>query len=457
MNSPGDCRRTLRTVPLFTLLLAPLVAVPALGAEDLEKQMLRQAPQILDKLRENGYRNVGVLKFRVKKGNEPLTDNAGPLNLTLANRLEMALVLANKVKSPLGIIHDASAVAARLPGASHLTAEGRAKLFGADYPLAWGTEKVKADALLTGIALISPDLRDMNVGILAFDKDGKGLQKVAQFTAPVDAVALIESGESFLLRGAFDQEPEQTTPAAQPAKPLTPAAAVQTAARVREQQQDYPLADQVAPIELEVRYDGRKVPLEIVGGKARIPEPQEGQEVTLVLSRRIDNKERYAVVLKVNGENTLYKQRLRDVDCRKWVLDPGDGPITIRGFQKDGQTAEKFRVLSREESKAREVYYGADVGTISISVFREKKGKDKPVPVLTLKEADEAEDLAALTRGVFPEETSQNLAALQVQLRSQETRGLIGEGDKIGSEVQRVKFIPDPVAVMSATITYYKP
>ncbi len=179
-----------------------LVAAPALWAEDLEKQMLREAPKILAQLKGRGCKTVGVLKFRVKKGNEPLTDNAGPLNLTLANRLEMALILANKVQQPLGIIHDASAVAARLRGASHVTAEGRHTLFEADYPLAWGKEKVRPDALLTGIALISPDLRDMTVGILAFDKDGKGLRKVAQFTATVDAVALVESGESFLLRGA---------------------------------------------------------------------------------------------------------------------------------------------------------------------------------------------------------------------------------------------------------------
>jgi hypothetical protein len=270
----------------------------------------------------------------------------------------------------------------------------------------------------------------------------------SQQAAPVDADTLIESGESFLLRGAFDQGQEQTT---------TPAAAVQTAARVREKEQDYPLADAVAPIELEVRYDGKKVPLEIKAGKARIAEPEEGQKVTFILRRRVNDKERYAVVLKVNGENTLYKQRLRDIDCRKWVLDPGDGTITILGFQKDGKTAEKFRVLSREESKAREVYYGTDLGIISMTVFREKKGKDKPMPVPTLKEDDEAEDLVALSRGIFPPEQPRNLSALQSQLRAEATRGLIAEGEETSSKVQRVKFKADPLPVMSATITYYKP
>jgi hypothetical protein len=365
----------------------------------------------------------------------------------------MALILANKLREPLGIIHDASAVAARLPGASHLTGEGRSKLFGADYPLAWGKEKVKPDALLTGVALLSPDLRDMTVGILLFDRNGEGLQKVAQFTASVDAVALIESGESFLLRGAFDEGQEQITgPPAEPAKPLT-----YTAARVRDKEQDYPLADQSAPVELDVRYDGKPVPVRIEGGRARIPEPGEGRQVTFILRRRVNNKERYAIVLKVNGENTLYRQRLRDIDCRKWVLDPGDGPIAILGFQKDGQTAEKFRVLSRQESKAREVYYGADVGSISMTVFREKKGKGVSAPVLTRNGVEEAEDLAALSRGVFPMEQPRNLAALQVQLRDQATRGLIAEGEKTNSEVQHVKFNADPIPVMSATISYYRP
>src|SRR4051812_1907102 len=57
----------------------------------LEKELVRQAPAIVKYLREHNYRNVGVLKFRVKKSEqEPISDNVGPLNMNMARRLEVA-------------------------------------------------------------------------------------------------------------------------------------------------------------------------------------------------------------------------------------------------------------------------------------------------------------------------------------------------------------------------------
>src|SRR3954466_6827164 len=91
------------------------------GEETLDAALLRQAPRVLADLKAHGVRNVGVLKFRVKKGEQPVSDRVGTLNLDLAARLEIALVLATDIKAPVGIIHDASAVAARTPGANHLT------------------------------------------------------------------------------------------------------------------------------------------------------------------------------------------------------------------------------------------------------------------------------------------------------------------------------------------------
>ena len=89
---------------------------------------------MLGYLKEHGYRNVGVLKFRVQKGDEPVSDRVGTLNLDLAARLEVALVLTTDIKAPLGIIHDASAVAAKIPGANHLNEPGRRALLGRATP-----------------------------------------------------------------------------------------------------------------------------------------------------------------------------------------------------------------------------------------------------------------------------------------------------------------------------------
>ena len=84
-------------------------------------------------------------------------------------------------------------------------------------------------------------------------------------------------------------------------------------------------------------------------------------------------------MLKVNGRNTLEKERFRDMLCHKWVLDPDDPPITVRGYQSlANDTCESFRVLSRAESRAEEMDYGEDVGLISLVVFRERQGAVQP-------------------------------------------------------------------------------
>jgi hypothetical protein len=427
------------------LLLSSAGTGPA-RADATERELLRQAPNVLAFLTEHGYKNVGVLKFRVKKGAAAAGDNVGPLNANLANRLEVALVLCNRSEQ-LGIIHDASAVAAGLRGASHLTKEGREVLFSGRYPLAWGGQKVGADAFLTGVVKVSPNLRDLNVFVLAFDRETDGLKKVCEFTVPMDPATLIETGESFKVRGLFDR-PDKEKPEQKQEK------AIQAAAKVKDRQEKYPLEDDGSPLDLQICYDGKPVRYELKDNKALIPEPREGQEVTFLLRRKGPAREPLGVVLKVNGENTLFHEKLKDVDCHKWILAPGDGPLVIRGFHSDDRSAVKFRVSSPEESKKNEVNYGADVGTISVTVFRERKGKEPP-PSLD----EDAEDEAATNRGIFPGQTPRTLSALQSQLRAEArvTRGLIEKGEAIAASLKRVSFKADETPIMSATITYYRP
>src|SRR3954464_9649590 len=105
---------------VFMVSLAAETGTQSARAASLDRELLAHAPRVLGYLGDHGYRNVGVLKFRIKKGDEPTRDHVGPLNLNLAGRLEIALVLANDFKAPLGIIRGADAVAATLPGANHL-------------------------------------------------------------------------------------------------------------------------------------------------------------------------------------------------------------------------------------------------------------------------------------------------------------------------------------------------
>jgi hypothetical protein len=434
---------TPRRATALTLLLV-LLARPARAAS-LEQDLLAQAPRLITHLQDRGCKNVGVLKFLVYKGDSALTDNAGPLNLGLAQRLEIALALANPVEEAkqIGVIRNASARAAALPGANHLTAAGRKLLFGAEYSLAWGDRKVTADAFLTGTARFSADLRKLTVQIQSFDRSGAEPVEVTKLIADADVGNLTDGGESYLLRDPKSQDKLELTKAQQ------------AAARVKAHKDTFPLLDEAAPVALEVLYDGKEAPLKVKGGRAEVAEPTEGQKVEFVIRRHGGGKERLAVVLKVNGENTLFKQKMPDLHCAKWVLEPGKEKLVVRGFFLDVKQQAAFRVLSAKESKAKEINYGADVGTLSLTVFRERGGKQ----VAEAPDEDEVE-VAAVTRMFTPPKSPKNPFALKAQLKSEADRGLrglVGEGQLTPGSLRPVPFVCDPVPVMTATVHYYRP
>ncbi len=413
--------------------------------ESLERAMLQQAPRLVKLLQQRSYRNVGVLKFLVnREGEDTFTDKVGTLNLLLARRLELALILANDPRKPVGIIEDASAVAQKTPGATHLTKEGRLELFGATYRLAWGDERVRADAFVTGLASISKDLKRLTISLLLVDGKTNKVEPVpGEFTAANRADQLAEMGESFVLRGFFDDGKAETTA---PDNPQQKKILEQTA-QVHEGKKEHPARQADAPVVMEVHYDGHVVPYEIRDGKAYIPEPQQGQKVQLVL-KRDGSKERYGVVLKVNGENTIDKQKLPELSCRKWVLDPGCPPAEVNGYLMDNRETIQFRVLSPRESRAKEIDYGPDVGMITMTVFREAK-KEAVAGLGGEKEK-------VLTMLAPPKEPAKNFHALKAQLLDDVNRGVIGEGDKVETKANVVPFRPDPRPVMVLTVVYYK-
>src|SRR6202030_1539461 len=99
--------------------------------------------------RDRGYHNVGVLDFLVVKDDQSFRDNSGSLRLFLAQQLEVALVLANDPRQPLGLIPSA-AISQRTPLANPHTRAGRRTLLSVRFPLAWGEQEVLADAFVTG-------------------------------------------------------------------------------------------------------------------------------------------------------------------------------------------------------------------------------------------------------------------------------------------------------------------
>lgn len=439
----------------------------ATAADGLEKELLVQAPKLLKDFREAGFKNVGVLKFRVKIGDNAPTDRAGTLNHRLTEKLEMALVLANKITDPIGITRNANATAATIPGATHLTPEGRKLLFTKQYPLAWGTERVTPDLFLTGTAQVSKDLRTMKVQILSFTKGEPDLEEYASFQVPVDLEQLLDSGESFTVRGVFDNaslaltESQRQDKATQEAiktsletKTETETAKEPTAAKI------HPLSpeNKDALVTLTVLYDNKPQKIEFRGGAAFLPEPREGQKVALIVRRKGPTKPRLGIVLKVNGENTLYQEKAADPQCTPWVFEPKSSEFGIYGFQTDEKTIKEFKVLSQAESKSKEIDYGEFVGTISISVFREQTVPPKPDPQVVL--SADGEDFNVLKKSSFPKKPPNNPDALRQQLvqsTSNQTRGLFVDGDAKDSAIELVKFEHDKIPLMSATIKYYNP
>lgn len=447
-----------------TLALLGILTVTALLSEKTQADTIHQGlqkkiPEIIDYLNKHQLKTVGVLKFRVKKPGQKTTSSAGPLNSLLADRLEVGLILANPFDEDrqLNIIKDASAKAATIDNANHLNEAGRKAFFGPKFKLAWGNKSEPADAFLTGVVQVHDDNQSATVGILCFNKNKEQLERACDvFDVELDAEALGGIGESFLLRGAFDGGSTQLTFKDHQKKKQQQV--LKAAARVKKQQVQFPLFDSNAPVKLEILYDGRPVSVEMRDGQAFVAEPRTGQKVELALVRNRSAKGRFGIVLKVNGENTLYRQTVRDIDCTKWILSPDHRRTVVRGYQMQNNKAEKFTVLSQAESAKRAMDYGRQVGQIQLTVFQELKGT-KPKP--SVLDEDE-QDLIAMLRGVHPSDQPKNLGALKHQIRlagrkGSQTRGLIVQGDQTANKVRTVKFKADPTPVMSATITYYKP
>lgn len=441
-------------------LLAVLTAQTAESqAATITEEIQKKIPTIYDYLNQRQLKNVGVLKFRVKKPGENVSSSVGPLNSLLADRLEVALILGNPFDAArqVNVIKNASSQVASLNNANHLNSEGRAAFFGPRFKLAWGDTEVKADAFLTGIVQIHPDRKHATIGILCFDKNGGPLEKACPLIeADLDATTLGELGESFNLRGAFDGGSTQLSfnQSQQKKQKL----ALDQSVLVKSEKSKFPLFDKTAPVQLEIQYDGRPVPVEMREGQAFVAEPREGQQVQLILKYTDPAQRRVGVVLKVNGENTLHRQTSRDLDCSKWILAPSHRQTTVKGYQMENNQAQQFQVLSQSESRQRAMDYGRQVGQIQLTVFQELTG---PEPTPSLPDNAE-EDLIAMLRGTQPTKQPRNLDALKQQLRAAgnkkiETRGLIVEGDTKKNKVVTVKFTPDPTPVMSATIHYYTP
>jgi len=454
---------------LLSLVAGTFLACPLQAEEkrDLDSALKVQAGKVLDYARAHNAKNIGVLKFLVRTGDGPWDDNAGPLNLGLARRLTVALILALP-NDEIGVIANANEALAR-SRANHLTEEGRMDCFrGRDFILAWGDPEihVRPDLFITGTATLSKDLKQTTIHLQAFGKDGQMDDSLGEFTVNTSARTLIDTGHSYLLtpktypklfdgsRGLDDAETNQPV--------------VDATQKYLTHKTDEPLPsfEQDAPIRVLIYYGDEAIPIK----DGAVREPQHTDKVWFKLDNLTDDT--YGVVLKVNGVNTIFKESVADRDCHKWIIKPHES-VTVRGFQVKLDQREDFKVLPPEESRANEVRYGEFAGLFQVSVFHAKNPKTvEPTPALPPPPGPEAKEeqqaVGAISRGVLRgvnDIQPGDLKSLQSQLRKYEQNADAGRGmidsdtnNPKPHEVRKEDFTSDPgIPVMSYQIRYYQP
>lgn len=415
----------------------------------LEQKFRESADDILRQLVEKKVTKVGVLKFDVEEAGRGPLKSPGTLPLRLAEQLETALLLAMSSPIPdaprVGLAHDASSIASRLPRADHHTPEGRKILFDEQYPLAWGGKKTTLNGLLIGLAEVKPNRKEIRLNISLIypgqSPTNSAPRLLNTFLIPTNESIIAELGESFHLRSPGQVSTEL---------------ALQSRA---DPGRNFPLLDRPG-VKLTILYDNRPVTMEFRDEGAWIPEPREGQTVSIKLQRSDTNPGNVGAVLKINGENTLYRERYRDAECHRWVLKPGAAPFVLKGFQilDSKDEAQQFKVASKTRSAELLPDYGADLGTISLTVFREADPAHRQDIV---DERPEATDLRVIARGFFPPEPARNLDHLLAQMRQnaeqRQLRGAVLAGEVVGQKIQLNKYVWETSPYLSVVIRYYSP
>jgi hypothetical protein len=478
--NPGS--RTCGGVALASLAL--LLAASTTRAANLDAALLKAAPKILEYLKSENYQNVGVLPFQVQKGTRKASYDAAPLAANLPGRVENALIMSqgDDEKTAVRIIRDAAGVAARAKAGRYTTDDDAfKKLFRLRYPLAWGTRKVRADAFLTGVVLNTGDRAKTKIKWLLLTPESRSggtlkpldLKKVD--VVRTDRSLLRDLGYTFALSRsvlkrdvsaedrddyAIDQvdqrEQGKTRPGSGQSNEVTPT--------------------NIEGMAFELRYNGvtqklRPISQTTRGSKSPQYEAdpvEPDTEVTMVLTRLLDEDKRLGVVVRVNGRSTWKEEEEEPIKCVKWLYDLSakGKPDVFRGFYDDatGKNVRKFRVASAEESAAKASDLGDRAGWIDIDVFASRESEVDVSPSKT-----DEDEVKVSTRGLArPKKRPRTLGEAQIQLRkannvkvkknglSRGRGGLILAEVEPSDEVQLDKAeLPNPIHLGGISIRYY--
>ena len=461
---------------VFCAVLALPGAAPAEPKKDapaktLDVGLLQAAPKVVSHLCGKKYRRVGVLPFRVKKGERAAGHEEAPLAALLPSRIENALVMVMDPdeKKALEVVPDAAAYASSLEvGAWAKDEAAFEKLFATEYPLGWGERKVKPDVFLTGVVTCSGDRATTTVEIVAFTKgdwkDGVKTSPVTAFTVRTDRTLLRDLGYAYALspdvakrdKSAQDRDKE---------------ALEQIVAQEKGKADKAPSPADVAGFRFDLWYGDKKQTFESLSGKKdgakatlfQVPPPEEGAKVKLGLTRLDGKAGRLGVIVKLNGVS-IYQMDERDsLQCLKWLFDAKDkgSPFAFTGFVMDanGDEVRPFRVLTKKESAKKAAELGDRAGWIDVDVFASGE------------EEQEEEQLLISTRGRHEGKKPATLADLRKGLLARNNAQVKesdvvrrAPGGLIVADVEPVKGfelnegkLPNPVRIGGVSIRYYDP
>lgn len=475
-------------------LLAPLVGLALLTglvltlparAGTLDKGLLGQTGDVIAYLKENGYQNVGVLPFKVKRGNRPAQYDAGPLGTGIPRRLENALIMTMEPneKRAIGVIRNAMGTANRAKAGAYTTsASAYKKLFALKYDLAWGSKPVSADAFLTGtVSNTGSDRTRTTVVVDLIDgrswvKNKVQPRKSWTFTVRTDRVLLADLGYNFALsRSTLNR----TWTVARRDQAATEQATRQDQkgdAREGTGQSKAHTPEDIAGFRFEIKYDGEKqaiTPLTQGEGANspdyQVPAPTPGKKITMHLTRTDGEDRRLGLVLMVNGKSSWKMEDCEPIAAKKWLYDlkDKDNENEWQGFYMDldGKNLLPFRALTQEESEENVRALGERAGWIDVYVFASKE-KGAPPPG----GGDEQELVTTRNLGgarVKPRGLTELRSQLMAANRLREKKTLVNKrsvGGLILHEVEPVEGgtistaeLPNPELIGKLFIRYYVP
>jgi hypothetical protein len=495
MSEKGCGEHQRRRFLLKALLLLPLAGLlaavgvsegrqngekkPQKAEKGLDVALLKAAPRIALYLSNKGYKSVGVLPFKVKKGTRQPSYDAAPLAANLPGRLENALVMtmsSDDESKALKIIRDAAGSASQQRVGSWTRSKAAFdKLFSTRYPLAWGKRTAQPDVFLTGIVRNVGNRSTTTVDILAFtrrswssSKRGVDMKPVESLLVKTDRPLLRDLGYSYALARGTLKRGTRVAMRDQQALDQVNRDEQQGQQKQQKGQQGHN-PNNVAGFRFEIYYNNVKQTIRPLSGgqqQAKSPTfqvdpPPTGARVAMVLTRLDGEGKTLGVVLKVNGLSTYQRDDGDSLACKKWLYDADRAgkPDRFDGFYMDveGKAMKPFKVLSAEESATKVNELGDRAGWIDIDVFGsgEEKQDEEQKQVSTkglARGAGKPATLKALRKQLM---TKNHVKVKPALVARRSASGLIVDDLEQDGVPIETGSLPNPVRLGGISIKYY--